>query len=36
MMAGAIVLAAFTWSKRAISIFDRIANYDSSKDSQAA
>lgn len=26
MMAGAIVLAAFTWSKRAISIFDRIAN----------
>ena len=26
MMTGAIVLAAFTWSKRAISIFDRIAN----------
>jgi uncharacterized protein (TIRG00374 family) len=26
MMAGAIILAAFTWSKRAISIFDRIAN----------
>ncbi len=26
MMVGAIVLAAFTWSKRAISIFDRIAN----------
>ncbi len=25
MMAGAIVLAAFTWSKRAISIFDKIA-----------
>ena len=27
MMVGAIVLAAFTWSKRAISIFDRIANW---------
>jgi uncharacterized protein (TIRG00374 family) len=26
MMTGAVVLAAFTWSKRAISIFDRIAN----------
>ena len=26
MMAGAILLAAFTWSKRAISIFDKIAN----------
>jgi hypothetical protein len=26
MMAGAIILAAFTWSKRAISLFDRIAN----------
>ena len=26
MMTGAIVLAAFTWSKRAISLFDRIAN----------
>ena len=26
MTAGAIILAAFTWSKRAISIFDRIAN----------
>ena len=26
MMTGAIILAAFTWSKRAISIFDRIAN----------
>jgi glycosyltransferase 2 family protein len=26
MMAGAIILAAFTWSKRAISIFDKIAN----------
>jgi hypothetical protein len=26
MMAGALILAAFTWSKRAISIFDRIAN----------
>jgi uncharacterized protein (TIRG00374 family) len=26
MMAGALVLAAFTWSRRAISIFDRIAN----------
>jgi uncharacterized protein (TIRG00374 family) len=26
MMVGAIVLAAFTWSKRAISLFDRIAN----------
>ena len=26
MMIGAIILAAFTWSKRAISIFDRIAN----------
>ncbi len=26
MMVGAIILAAFTWSKRAISIFDRIAN----------
>jgi len=27
MMVGAIVLAAFTWSKRAISIFDRVANW---------
>jgi uncharacterized protein (TIRG00374 family) len=27
MMVGAIVLAAFTWSKRAISIFNRIANW---------
>jgi uncharacterized protein (TIRG00374 family) len=27
MMTGAIVLAAFTWSKRAISLFDRIANW---------
>jgi len=27
MMAGAIILAAFTWSQRAISIFDRIANW---------
>ena len=26
MMTGAIVLAAFTWSNRAISLFDRIAN----------
>jgi uncharacterized protein (TIRG00374 family) len=26
MLVGAIVLAAFTWSKRAISLFDRIAN----------
>ena len=26
MMAGAIILAAFTWSKRAISKFDKIAN----------
>ncbi len=26
MMVGAIILAAFTWSRRAISIFDRIAN----------
>ncbi len=26
MMTGAILLAAFTWSKRAISIFDKIAN----------
>ena len=26
MMTGAIVLAAFTWSKRAISIFDKFAN----------
>jgi uncharacterized protein (TIRG00374 family) len=26
MLTGAIVLAAFTWSKRAISLFDRIAN----------
>jgi uncharacterized protein (TIRG00374 family) len=26
MMVGALVLAAFTWSKRAISIFDKIAN----------
>jgi uncharacterized protein (TIRG00374 family) len=26
MLAGAIVLALFTWSKRAISLFDRIAN----------
>ena len=26
-MVGAIILAAFTWSKRAISIFDRIANW---------
>ncbi len=27
MMTGAVILAAFTWSKRAISIFDRIANW---------
>jgi glycosyltransferase 2 family protein len=27
MMVGAIILAAFTWSQRAISIFDRIANW---------
>jgi uncharacterized protein (TIRG00374 family) len=27
MMAGAIILAAFTWSQRAISLFDRIANW---------
>jgi glycosyltransferase 2 family protein len=27
MLTGALVLAAFTWSKRAISIFDRIANW---------
>ena len=27
MMVGAIILAAFTWSKRAISLFDRIANW---------
>jgi uncharacterized protein (TIRG00374 family) len=27
MLVGAIVLALFTWSKRAISIFDRIANF---------
>jgi len=27
MMTGAIILAAFTWSKRAISLFDRIANW---------
>ena len=27
MMVGAIILAAFTWSKRAISIFERIANW---------
>ncbi len=26
MMVGAVILAAFTWSKRAISIFDKIAN----------
>jgi uncharacterized protein (TIRG00374 family) len=26
MMVGALVLAAFTWSKRAISLFDKIAN----------
>jgi len=26
MLAGAIILASFTWSKRAISIFDKIAN----------
>lgn len=26
MLAGAILMAAFTWSKRAISLFDRIAN----------
>ena len=26
MMAGAIILAAFTWSKRAIAIFDKLAN----------
>jgi uncharacterized protein (TIRG00374 family) len=26
MMVGAVILAAFTWSKRAISLFDRIAN----------
>ena len=29
MLTGAIVLALFTWSQRAISIFDRIANLDS-------
>jgi hypothetical protein len=27
MMVGAVILAAFTWSKRAISVFDRIANW---------
>jgi uncharacterized protein (TIRG00374 family) len=27
MLVGAIVLAAFTWSKRAIGLFDRIANW---------
>jgi uncharacterized protein (TIRG00374 family) len=27
MLVGAIVLAAFTWSERAIAIFDRIANW---------
>jgi glycosyltransferase 2 family protein len=27
MMVGAVLLAAFTWSKRAISLFDRIANW---------
>ncbi len=27
MLTGAIVLAAFTWSKRAIGLFDRIANW---------
>ncbi len=27
MLVGAIVLAAFTWSQRAISLFHRIANY---------
>lgn len=27
MMVGALVLAAFTWSRRAISIFDKIANW---------
>jgi glycosyltransferase 2 family protein len=27
MMVGAFVLAAFTWSKRAISLFDKIANW---------
>jgi glycosyltransferase 2 family protein len=27
MLTGALVLAAFTWSKRAIGIFDRIANW---------
>ncbi|MDR0372664.1 MAG: flippase-like domain-containing protein [Nitrososphaerota archaeon] len=27
MLIGAIVLAAFTWSKRAITVFDRIANW---------
>lgn len=27
MLVGAIVLALFTWSKRAISLFDRIANF---------
>ena len=26
MLVGAIVLAAFTWSRRAIALFDRIAN----------
>ena len=27
MMTGAVILAAFTWSQRAISVFDRIANW---------
>jgi uncharacterized protein (TIRG00374 family) len=27
MMVGALVLAAFTWSKRAISVFDKVANW---------
>ena len=27
MLVGAVVLAAFTWSQRAISVFDRIANW---------
>ena len=27
MMVGAVVLAAFTWSKRAISVFDKISNW---------
>ena len=32
MLTGAIILAAFTWSQRAISIFDRVANPDILKD----